>query len=149
MIFLDLFNYSGNGNAETQKLQLENGLSYACYLLSEIAANGGKVGFASNSASGGGAYVHIPCKRGNLHIQRLLECFAKINYYDKREYSISTLLENVTKELDEGTDVYLLTPVVDSKTAVTLRNIECSGHNVCVISLSACIERRGKSETDI
>ncbi len=148
MIFLDLFNYSGNGTAETQMQQLEMGLSYACYLLSEIASNGSSVGFAANSASGNGAYVHIPCGSGNLHIQRLLECFAKINYYDKRTYSISSLLENLTKELDEGTDIYLITPVVDTKTAVTLRRIECAGQNVCVIPLSTNFEKGGKDESD-
>jgi len=147
MIFLDLFNYSGNGTAEIQKQQLEMGLSYACYLLSEIASNGGNIGFASNSASGNGAYVHIPCRSGNLHVQRLLECFAKINYYDKREYSINSLLDNFTKELVEGTDVYLITPVVDSKTAATLRQIEFAGHNVCVLSL-ANTDRRYNDEAD-
>ena len=145
MIFLDLFNYSDNGTAEIQKLQLEMGLSYACYLLSEVVSNGGTVGFASNSASGGGAYVHIPCGGGNLHVQGILESFAKINYYDKREYSINSLLENLTNELTEGTDIYLITPVVDSKTAATLRRIECSGKNVCVIPLS---NKSGRGDGD-
>jgi hypothetical protein len=99
-------------------------------------SNGGNIGFASNSASGNGAYIHIPCASGNMHVQRLLECFAKINYYDKREYSINSLLENVTRELAEGTDIYLITPVVDSKTAATLKRIECSGYNVSVVSLA-------------
>ena len=145
MIFLDLFNYSGNGTAELQKQQLEMGLSFACYLLSQIASNGGTVGFASNSAAGASAYVHIPCGRGNLHTQRLLETFARINYYDRREYSINSLLENITKDLDEGTDIYIITPVVDSKTASTLRAIEGSGHNISVILL-ASVGRRGFDE---
>ena len=136
MIFLDLFNYSQNGDAERQKEQLELGLCYACYILSAVVDHGGSCGFASNCAPAGRAYMHIPCSSGNLHTKRMLEAFASVNYYDKRDHSINSLLENIVKELAAGVDVYLITPVIDSKTALTIRRIEGMGRNVCVIPLS-------------
>lgn len=136
MIFLDLFNYSQNGDAGIQNEQLELGLCYACYILSEVVAHGGSCGFASNCAPVGRAYAHIPCSSGTLHTKRMLEAFATVNYYDKRDHSINSLLENIAKELAVGVDVYLITPVVDSKTALTIRRIEGMGRSVCVIPLS-------------
>lgn len=135
MIFLDLFNYSDNGTLETQKKQLEFGLSYSCYLLSEIVKNGGSAGFCANCAIGETPYVYIPCGTGSEHIKQLLRAFAMINYFDKHNYSMSALLEKFAPKLSRETDIYLITPVLESGTALILRKIENTGRNVCVIPL--------------
>lgn len=135
MIFLDLFNYADNGTLETQKQQLEYGLSYSCYLLSEIIKHGGSAGFSANCAIGEKPYVYIPCGTGTVHTKSILECFAKINYFDKHNYSITALLEKCLTELSRDTDIYLITPVLESSTAKMLRNIQNTGRNVCVIPL--------------
>jgi len=135
MIFLDLFNYSDNGTLETQKKQLEFGLSYSCYLLSEIVNNGGSAGFCTNCAIGEAPYVYIPCGTGSEHIKQLLRAFAMINHFDKHNYSMSALLERFSPMLSRETDIYLITPVLESNTALTLRNIENTGRNVCVVPL--------------
>ena len=133
MIFLDLFNYADAG--EYEKVRFETGLCYSCYLLSETLQNGGSVGFASNCAAGLDPYVYIPCSTGNIHTKNILNCLSEISYYNKREYSISSLLERFASNSGRSVDIYLITPTIDLKTAETLHRLESMGRNVCVIPL--------------
>ena len=139
MIFLDLFDYAeSNTSAERsdKKELIEIGLNYACYLLMETLRQGGTVGFACNCAVDGKAYVHIPCGATNAHVKKILETFAKVKYYARREYSMSALMARAASGLLNGTDIYLLTTYVDANTASVIRMLENTGQNVCVIPLS-------------
>jgi len=140
MIFFDLFSGDEQTREETKEFQLELGLSYATYLLLETIGQGGAVGFASNCASGVKPYVHIPCGIGSLHGTEILKSFAEIAYTG-RDYSICSLLERFTVNLPNGTDLYLITPFVDARTAETIRRLERIGINAVVILL------RGKARS--
>lgn len=135
MILLDLFDYAGNSTVANSKEQLERGLRYACFLVLEAGRQGGSVGFASNCTLGSQAYVHIPCGIGDSHIGSLLKCFAEINGYARRDYSIHSLLTQCASRLPGSTDLYLITPIIDTKTAELIRQLERMGRNVCFISL--------------
>lgn len=134
MIFLDLFSSDENAREETREAHLEQGLSYAAYLLTEALRQGGAVGFASNCASGKRSYLHVPCGTGSAHARQILECFAAITHTG-RDYSIASLLEQISADLPSSTDVYLITPYVDARVAETLRFLERTGRNVSVIRL--------------
>ncbi len=48
---------------------------------------------------------------------------------------MSSLLARCAADLSGATDIYLIAPYVDSKTAQTLRRLESMGRNVSVIAL--------------
>lgn len=135
MVFLDLFDYAGGSTSEVQRELLETGLGYSCYLLFEAVKHGSSFGFASNCALGSDAYVHIPCGAGAAHTKSVLQSFAEVNGYARRDYSMSSLLARCAADLSGATDIYLIAPYVDSKTAQTLRRLESMGRNVSVIAL--------------
>ena len=138
MIFLDLNNY-----AEVQFHSgdlVESGLKYACYLFCETLKNGGRVGFSSNSADGAQKFFFIPCESGELHVKRILERFALLDNFGKRDYSMAALLRLYAPELRPETDIYLITPFVDENTAQTLNLLESAGRNVNVISLGGGVK---------
>lgn len=134
MIFLDLNSYS-----EVQFHSgdlVEAGLKYACFLFCETLKNGGRVGFSSNSADGSQKFFFIPCESGEMHIKRILERFALLDNFAKRDYSMAALLRLYAPDLRPETDIYLITPYVDENTAETLNLLETAGRNVNVISVS-------------
>ena len=134
MIFLDLNSY-----AEVQFHSgslVESGLKYACFLFCETLKNGGRVGFSSNSADGNQKFFFIPCESGEMHVKRILERFALLDNFAKRDYSMAALLRLYAPELRAETDIYLITPYVDENTAETLGFLESAGRNVNVITLS-------------
>lgn len=133
MIFLDLNTY-----AEVQSYDgamLEAGLKYACYLFCETLKNAGRVGFSSNFAEGGQKFFFIPCESGEIHVKRILERFAVLDSYTKRDYSMAALLRLYTPNLRNETDIYLITPFVDENTAETLSLLKSAGRNVNVINI--------------
>ena len=133
MIFLDLASYS---EAEINSVyQVELGLRYACYLFCESISNGGSIGFATNCSLEGSRYMHVPCGSSDLHTKHLLECFAEISPYARRDYSISAILQSLSPELPRETDIYLITSFVDDKTAQTLHALRRMGRSVSVITL--------------
>jgi len=134
MIFLDLTSYAQAPMDNTE--QIEAGLRSACYLFCQAVNNGGRVGFAANCAVGSSQYSHIPCGSGEPHTKTVLEHFAELSPYGQRDYSMSALLGQLTPDLPTGTDLYLITPFVDSKVAALLRMLERAGRNVCVLPLT-------------
>jgi hypothetical protein len=80
-------------------------------------------------------YVYIPCSTGNIHTKNILNSLSEISYYNKREYSISSLLERFANTSSRSVDIYLITPTVDLKTAETLHRLEGMGRNICVIPI--------------
>ncbi len=138
MIFLDLNTY-----AEVQFHGgdlLETGLKYACFLFCETLKNGGRVGFSSNSADGSQKFFFLPCESGEVHTKRILERFAVLDSYAKRDYSMAALLRLYAPNLRTETDIYLITPYVDENTAETLSLLESAGRNVNVITLSGGVK---------
>ena len=134
MIFLDLTTYP---EVELESAtQVELGLRYACYLFGLGIKNGGSVGFCTNCAVEDSRYIHIPCGTGELHTKHILEQFAEISPYAKRDYSMSKILQMHSPQLSEGTDVYWITPFIDDKTAQVLAMLQRKGRNVQVIHLS-------------
>ena len=131
--FLDLNRY--NEAVIHSDEQLELGLKYACYLFCEAIENGGRFGFAVNSASGSQQFAFIPCESGELHIKRILEQFAVLDVFSKRDYSMAALMRNNIEHLTRGTDIYLITPYIDENTSEMLFDLERSGRNVQVISV--------------
>ena len=133
MIFLDLTSHSEvSMDAEDQ---IELGLRYACYLFCEAIKNGGNVGFSTNCAVGSSRYIHIPCGSSVLHTKRILEQFAEISPYARRDYSMPAILQNHSPQLAKGTDIYLITPFVDDNTSEILYTLRRMGRNVQVIPL--------------
>ena len=134
MIFLDLGSYS---EAEIDgREQVELGLRYACYLFGLGISNGGSIGFSTNCTVEGDRYIHIPCGNGELHTKRILEQFAEISPYAKRDYSMTTILKKYVPQLSPETDVYLISPFVDDKTSEILLGLRRMGRNVQVIPLT-------------
>lgn len=136
MIYLDLTDYSNAENFEQYSQGLESGLRCACYLFCQAMSCGGRVGFSSNCATDQSRYIHIPCETGNLHTKRILECFAQISPYARRDHSMNSLLRSAV-ELPVSTDIYFITSFVDAKNAELIRALERSGRSVSVIRLSA------------
>ena len=134
MILLDLTAYADAPMNENE--QIETGLRYACYLFCEALKNGGTVGFATNCSSGNSRYIYVPCGSGTIHTKRILEQFAEISANEKRDYSVNVILQTIVPELTRGTDIYLITPLVDDKMAGLLHSLRHIGRNVEVILLS-------------
>ena len=132
MIFLDISSYP---ESDMNEQRIELGLSYACYLFCMALKNGGNVGFCSNCATDSSSYVHIPCASSDIHTKRILEQFAEISPYAKRDYSMSALLEKAYAKLPKSADIYLITPFVDEKTRKMLTALSRMGRCVQVISL--------------
>ena len=134
MIFLDLTLYP---EAEIDNIeQVELGLRYACYLFGLGIDNGGSIGFCANCWVGDTPYIHIPCGNSELHIKLILEQFAEISPYAKRDYSMSRILQKYALQLSKGTDIYWITTFVDDKIAEDLSMLQREGRNVEVILLS-------------
>ena len=133
MIFLDLTSHSEVSMDGSEQIEL--GLRYACYLFCEAIKNGGNVGFSTNCTIGTSRYVHIPCGSSDLHTKRILEQFSEISPYAKRDYSMPAILQKLSPQLPKGTDIYLITPFVDDKTADILHTLQRMGRNVQVIPL--------------
>lgn len=132
MIFLDLNNYA-EAPLDARE-QLENSLHIAVFLLCEAIRYGGRVGFAANCESGASRYIHIPCSIGELHVRRILETLAELDLYARRDCSMSALLSQFAFSLPAGTDLYLISPFADSKTADVLRVLERHGRSAQLIS---------------
>lgn len=135
MILLDLASYP-DASIDGEE-QVETGLRYACYLFCQALQNGGRVGFSTNCAVGSANYIHIPCSSGEHHTKTILERFAEISCYAPHNYSVVNMLGNILPELPLGTDLYLVTPFVDQKTADMIRYAERAGRNIRVIPLTA------------
>ncbi len=133
MIFLDLTEYSEASIDGTEQIEL--GLRYACYLLCEALKNSGNVGFSTNCTIGTSRYIYTPCGSSDLHTKRILEQFAEISPYAKRDFSIAAILQKVSLNLPKGTDIYFISPFVDDKTAEILHALKRMGQNVNVILL--------------
>lgn len=138
MIFLDLNHYSEISIHSDE--QLETGLKYACYLFCEAVENGGRIGFSVNYANGMQNYAFIPCGSGEMHIKRILEQFAILDGFSKRDYSMAALLRNYASELKSGTDIYLISPYIDENTAEMLFALDRAGRNVQVIKISGGVK---------
>ena len=132
MIFLDLNSYpEAPFDARTQ---LENSLHIAVFLLCEAIRYGGRVGFSANCESGASRYIHIPCGIGESHVRHILETLAELDLYARRDCSMSSLLSQFAFSLPVGTDLYLISPFADSKTADILRVLEHHGRSAQLIS---------------
>ena len=133
MIFLDLTAYP---EAEINNVeQVEIGLRYACYLFGLGVGNGGSIGFSANCTVGSSRYIHIPCGSGELHTKRILEQFAEISPYARRDFSMTTVLQKYAPQLSKGTDIYWIASFVDDKTAELLSVMQREGRNVQIIPL--------------
>ena len=133
MIFLDLTAYP---EAEIDNVeQVEIGLRYACYLFGLGIGSGGSIGFSTNCATGTSRYIYLPCGNGDLHTKRILEQFAEISPYARRDYSMMTVLQKHAPQLPKGTDIYWIASLVDDKTAELLSALQREGRNVQVIPL--------------
>lgn len=136
MLLLDLYTFCGDDSAEKQRNLLELQLSAACYLVSSIIKQGGNVGFAHNASNGSEAYAHISFGTGVEHAKKILESLARINYFDRKGYSLDYMIDRVINDAPVGIDIYILTPYVDEHTAASVRRLEGMGRNVCVIPIS-------------
>lgn len=135
MIYLDLTDYTNTENFEKYSAILENGLRCACHLFCLAETSGGRVGFAANCATDQSRFVSIPCGTGNLHTKKILECFAQISPYARRDYSMNSLLREAV-ELPPETDIYYITPYVDEKNAGLIHALERAGRSVSVVNLA-------------
>ena len=133
MIFLDLTAYP---KSEIENItQVEIGLRYACYLFGLGIHNGGSIGFCTNCAVESARYIYIPCGNGDLHTKRILEQFAEISPYARRDYSITTILQKHAPQLSKETDIYWISSFVDDKTFELISALRRTGRNVWVIPL--------------
>lgn len=135
LILLDLATYEASSIKEEEQLEL--GLEYTCFLFCEALKNAGRVGFATNCAIGEGRYVYIPCSSGDAHTKTMLQTFAELSYYARRDFSMTAILKRVASELTQGTDVYLVTPFVDDELANLLSALERREFSVRVIPLGS------------
>ncbi len=145
MIFLDPYSRSEHGKAVDEEALLETGLSCACRLLTETVKNGGRVGFASNCAVGAKVGVNIPCGVGEAHTRSILEAMAQMRVYSNRDFSLAHMLMESASGLARGTDIYLITPYIDTATSETIHKLEKIGQSVYVIPIT---ERSEQIETD-
>ena len=137
MIFLDLNTY-----AEVQFHAgdlVEIGLKYSCYLFCEALKSGGRVGFSANSADEGQKFFFLPCESGETHVKRILERFATLNSFTKRDYSMAALLRNYAPGLKPETDIYIVSPYIDEKTAEMIFELRRAGRNVQIVTISGCM----------
>lgn len=133
MIFLDLTTYPEN--SLRAEYQLELGLKYTCFLFCEALKNAGRVGFSSNCAIGESRYVHIPCSSGEAHTKSMLESFAELAWFARRDFSMTAIVKAIAPTLSIGTDLYLITPFVDDELAHLLSELERAEVSVNVITL--------------
>lgn len=138
MIFLDLNRYPTS--PLHSGYQLETGLKYACYLFCEAVENGGRVGFAVNSATSTQSFSFIKCGAGEAHIKQLLRQFALLDNYSIREYSLAALMRNCISEFKSGTDIFLITPFIDESTAEMIAAVKRVGINLTVITITGGAE---------
>jgi uncharacterized protein (DUF58 family) len=134
MIYLDLTEYSNSDNFEKFSEALERGLRCACHLFCQAQTYGGRVGFCSNCSTDSEKFINIPCDSSNLHTKKILECFAQISPYARRDHSIHSLLMEAVK-LPQSTDIYYITSFVDQKNAELIRTLQRMGRSVTVITL--------------
>lgn len=113
---------------------LEQGLKCACYLFCESVQNGGRVGFAVNQPSGNENYVYIPCESGTMHTKRILNCFAELDNFTNRTYSMSAILNNFYDQIPKCADIYLIASSADERTGEILSMLERSGRNTHIIN---------------
>ena len=132
MIFLDLNSYAEA--TVDARVQLENSLRIAVFLLCEAIKYGGRVGFAANCDAGASKFIHIPCGVGEMHVRRILETLAELDLYARRDFSMSALLTQFAFSLPVGTDMYLIAPMADSKTADILHALAYHGRSAQLIS---------------
>ncbi len=134
MIYLDLSEYGNIDNFEAYSASLERGLRCACHLFCKACTGGGRVGFSANCATHSERFVKIGVGSGNLHSKKILECFAQISPYARRDHSMYSLLSEAA-QLSPGTDIYYITTAVDQKTAELIRALERVGKYVSVIKI--------------
>lgn len=133
MIFLDLNTYADSDI--DNKEQLEVGLRYACFLFCRALENGGRVGFCTNCTVGTAKYIYTPCGSGEQHSKRILEQFAELDIYARRDFSMPAILEKYAFASPLEVDIYLIASAVDSKMSELLYRLERTGHNVQVVPL--------------
>ena len=133
MIYLDLTTYTDISMKSEDQLEL--GLQYACFLFCEAIKNDGRVGFSTNSTNNRTKYTYIPCGSGDFHSKNILKTFSKLNWYDRHDYSMAALLMQTISQLSIGTDIYLITPFIDSELSKSISAIQKAGFNICVIPL--------------
>ena len=134
MIYLDLTDYSNADDFEHYSATLENGLRCVCYLFSQAEMNGGRVGFAANCATEGSSYVKIDTGTGIGHAKAMLECFASITPYARRNHSIHALMSEAAM-LPPTTEIYYVTSFVNDKNADLIRNLQRMGKSVRTVRL--------------
>lgn len=133
MILLDVGSYAQSRLHDEERVEL--GLRYACFLFCEAIKHGANVGFSSNCAQGSSQYVHVACGSGEQHVKRILEAFAEITWYSKRDYSVTALLQRILPTLDRMTDLFLITVNVDDELAKVISKAEQFGYAIHVILL--------------
>ncbi|MBO5938842.1 MAG: DUF58 domain-containing protein [Clostridia bacterium] len=143
MILLDVSAVSQARLHDEERVEL--GLRYACFLFCEAVKHGANVGFSSNCAQGSSQYIDIPCGSGERHTKRILEAFAEITWYSKRDYSVTALLQRILPTLDHMTDLFLITASVDDELAKVINQAEQFGYAIHIIML----ETRGPYEDAI
>lgn len=133
MILLDVGSYVQSSLHDEERVEL--GLRYACFLFCETIKQGANVGFSSNCAQGSSQYIHVACGSGEAHCKRILEAFAEITWYSKRDYSVTALLQRILPTLDRMTDLFLITANVDDELAKLIAHAEQRGTAIHVILL--------------
>ncbi|MBE6683531.1 MAG: DUF58 domain-containing protein [Ruminococcaceae bacterium] len=137
-VFLDLNRYAEcNIHSEAQ---LEIGLKYACFLFCSAINNGGRFGFCTNSANGSQKFVFLPCESGEMHTKRVLEQFAVIDFYSKRDYSVAALLRENIEKLKPNTDIYLITPYVDANADEMIYLLRGADREIQVINIGNTVK---------
>lgn len=135
MILLDMSSYTDNEESKEQMARMERGLEHACFLLSQATSHGGRAGFAANCSAGARKYIKTACSSGSMHVTKVLRCLSEVSYFARRECSFDALIMRIVEDMDVGTDLYLITPFVDDKTADTVRRLQSGGVNVCLVTL--------------
>ncbi len=133
MILLDVSSYSQSRLHDEERVEL--GLRYACFLFCEAIKHSANVGFSANCAQDSSPYIHIPCGSGELHTKKILEAFAQITWYSKRDYSTVALFQKILPTLDRMTDLFLITASVDDEMAKLIYQAEQFGYAIHVILL--------------
>jgi len=144
MIFLDPYSRSKHGRTVDEEAILEIGLCYCCKLLMETVKNGGRVGFASNCTVGARIGVSIACNIGEAHTRTILKSMAQMSVYSNRDFSLSHMLMESASQHARGTDIYIVTPYIDTATSEVIRKLEKMGQSVYVIPIT----ERGESGED-
>lgn len=124
MIFLDLTPYPEvcltPGDSENL---VEEGLRAACFIFGETVTNGGKVGFAANAAAGGQKFICRAPGLGSQQIKQILESFAEITAFKRRDYSFSAMLLNHIPLIERNIDIYIVTPYASEQLCRTVAEL--------------------------